>query len=98
MSAVADPRDRSFVIRPTIYTPPPGRKRLRDLGIVIGRFPTGPLNAITDVAGVRVGHTTLIDRRGAARLGQGPGPHRHHRHHPDPQHLLRPSHRRRASS
>jgi D-aminopeptidase len=36
------------------------RKRLRELGITIGRFPTGPLNAITDVAGVRVGHCTLI--------------------------------------
>jgi D-aminopeptidase len=36
------------------------RTRLRDLGITIGRFPTGPLNAITDVSGVRVGHCTLI--------------------------------------
>ena len=27
------------------------RKRLRDLGLAIGRLPTGPLNAITDVAG-----------------------------------------------
>ncbi len=34
--------------------------RLRDLGITIGLLPTGPLNAITDVPGVRVGHTTLI--------------------------------------
>ena len=33
--------------------------RARDLGIVIGRHPTGPHNAITDVAGVRVGHVTL---------------------------------------
>ena len=30
--------------------------RARDLGIVIGQLPTGRLNAITDVAGVRVGH------------------------------------------
>ncbi len=36
------------------------RARLRDLGITIGRFPPGVLNAITDVPGVRVGHTTLI--------------------------------------
>src|SRR5436305_10078869 len=36
------------------------RPRLRDLGATIGTLPTGPLNAITDVAGVRVGHTTLI--------------------------------------
>jgi D-aminopeptidase len=35
--------------------------RLRDLGIVPGRLPTGALNAITDVAGVRVGHVTLIE-------------------------------------
>ena len=36
------------------------RPRARDLGIQVGVLPTGPLNAITDVAGVRVGHTTLI--------------------------------------
>jgi D-aminopeptidase len=35
--------------------------RLRDLGISIGLLPTGPRNAITDIAGVRVGHTTLIE-------------------------------------
>ncbi|TYB88597.1 P1 family peptidase [Oceaniovalibus sp. ACAM 378] len=35
--------------------------RLRDHGITIGTHPTGPLNAITDVAGVRVGHVTLIE-------------------------------------
>ena len=33
--------------------------RARDLGVVIGEHPTGPANAITDVKGVRVGHTTL---------------------------------------
>ena len=36
------------------------RPRARDIGITIGAMPTGPLNAITDVAGVRVGHATLI--------------------------------------
>ncbi len=35
------------------------RPRLRDLGIAIGIFKPGPLNAITDVAVVRVGHRTL---------------------------------------
>ncbi len=35
------------------------RPRLRDLGITVGHRPTGPLNAITDVAGVRVGHATV---------------------------------------
>jgi D-aminopeptidase len=35
------------------------RPRARDLGIRVGVFATGPLNAITDVRGVRVGHATL---------------------------------------
>ena len=35
------------------------RGRARDFGIQIGVMPTGKLNSITDVAGVRVGHTTL---------------------------------------
>lgn len=34
---------------------------MRDYGIEYGIFRTGPLNAITDVKGVRVGHTTLIE-------------------------------------
>lgn len=38
----------------------PSRPRARDLGIVVGSLPTGPLNAITDVEGVRVGHTTIV--------------------------------------
>jgi D-aminopeptidase len=33
--------------------------RARELGVAPGIFRTGPLNAITDVAGVRVGHTTI---------------------------------------
>ncbi len=40
-------------------TSSPERRRLRDLGITVGRLPTGRLNAITDVAGVRVGHATV---------------------------------------
>ena len=44
--------------------------RLRDLGIAIGSYETGQHNAITDVAGVRVGHTTLIaDEPTIARTG-----------------------------
>ena len=35
------------------------RPRARDLGLVVGSLPPGPLNGITDVAGVRVGHTTV---------------------------------------
>jgi D-aminopeptidase len=37
------------------------RPRARELGIAPGVFPPGPLNAITDVAGVRVGHVTLVE-------------------------------------
>jgi D-aminopeptidase len=37
------------------------RPRLRDLGVAIGVFDPGPLNAITDVRGVRVGHRTIIE-------------------------------------
>ena len=36
------------------------RPRARDLGLKIGILPTGPLNSITDVAGVTVGHTTIV--------------------------------------
>lgn len=39
----------------------PTRPRLRDLGFIPGHFPTGTLNAITDVAGVRIGHATVIE-------------------------------------
>jgi D-aminopeptidase len=37
------------------------RPRARDLGITPGVFPPGPLDAITDVAGVRVGHSTVVE-------------------------------------
>jgi len=37
------------------------RPRARDLGIVVGIYPSGPDNAITDVDGVRVGHTTIVE-------------------------------------
>ncbi|GHH94619.1 P1 family peptidase [Streptomyces capillispiralis] len=40
-------------------TAPGTRPRARDLGIVIGTTAPGPLDAITDVPGVRVGHTTV---------------------------------------
>jgi D-aminopeptidase len=46
------------------------RTRLRNLGITIGEYPTGPYNAITDVPGIRVGQTTLIwDEPRIARTG-----------------------------
>jgi len=40
---------------------PQERPRARDLGISPGAGTPGPLNAITDIPGVRVGHTTLVD-------------------------------------
>ncbi len=36
------------------------RPRARDIGLVVGTFPAGAHNAITDVGGVRVGHTTVV--------------------------------------
>ncbi len=47
-------------------------RRTRELGIVLGRGTPGPYNAITDVLGVRVGHTTLIEGDGALTVGRGP--------------------------
>jgi D-aminopeptidase len=46
--------------------------RLRDLGLAVGDVPPGPNNAITDVPGVRVGHTTLIEGDGPLIVGRGP--------------------------
>ena len=43
--------------------PADARPRAREAGIEIGILPPGPLNAITDVAGVRVGHVTLNEGR-----------------------------------
>ena len=45
--------------------------RARDLGVPFDG-PPGPLNAITDVAGVTVGHATIISGEGALEMGQGP--------------------------
>jgi D-aminopeptidase len=46
--------------------------RLRDLGVIPGRLPSGQHNAITDVPGVKVGHVTLISGAGKLIPGQGP--------------------------
>jgi D-aminopeptidase len=48
-----------------------GAPRARDLGVPFDGTP-GALNAITDVAGVTVGHSTIISGEGALRVGQGP--------------------------
>ena len=39
------------------------QKRCRDYGLTVGELPTGPLNKISDVPGVLVGHATLDDQR-----------------------------------
>lgn len=48
------------------------RTRARTLGLALGEYPAGKFNAITDVAGVRVGHGTLIRGDGKLVPGQGP--------------------------
>jgi D-aminopeptidase len=52
-------------------TPAGQRTRARDLGVPFDGTP-GPLNAITDVPGVLVGHTTLIEGDGKLVVGKGP--------------------------
>ena len=47
------------------------KPRARDLGVPFDGQP-GPLNAITDIQGVEVGHTTLISGDGALVVGKGP--------------------------
>ncbi|MGB3564705.1 MAG: P1 family peptidase [Thermoanaerobaculia bacterium] len=49
-----------------------GRRRARELGVHIGRMSPGRWNAITDVPGVEVGHSTII--RGSGRMVVGEGP------------------------
>ncbi len=49
----------------------PSSVRARDLGVPFDGTP-GPLNAITDVAGVEVGSTTLIRGEGKLKVGEGP--------------------------
>jgi len=51
----------TLIVMATLATTAQGqRARARDLGVKPGVFPTGRNNAITDVAGVRVGHATLV--------------------------------------
>lgn len=46
--------------------------RAREVGIIVGTGTPGPHNAITDVAGVRVGHATIVRGDGPLRVGEGP--------------------------
>jgi L-aminopeptidase/D-esterase-like protein len=52
--------------------PPATRVRARGLGIATGEMAPGPLNAITDVAGVLVGHATIVRGDGPLSVGVGP--------------------------
>jgi len=53
-----------FLLFAGIILPSPGqRPRMREFGLKTGVLDPGPLNAITDVAGVKVGHVTLIQGR-----------------------------------
>jgi len=53
------------------------RPRAREVGLQVGTFPTGQFNAITDVAGVKVGHATIIEgddvRTGVTAIIPAPG-------------------------
>ena len=58
----------------TLVLPPlhgQSRPRARDLGVPFTGTP-GTLNAITDVAGVTVGHTTIVEGEGTLKVGSGP--------------------------
>ena len=56
---------------------PNARPRASDLGLKVGVLPTGPLDAITDVAGVEVGHTTIIRGEDIRRGNRHPAAFRH---------------------
>ncbi|MEB3285811.1 MAG: P1 family peptidase [Candidatus Sericytochromatia bacterium] len=62
----------SPVVTKRPITVPASRVRLRDLGVVIGTMTPGRWNAITDVAGVRVGHVSLMAGEGRLVPGRGP--------------------------
>jgi D-aminopeptidase len=49
-----------LALMPPLMQNAPPRPRARELGVIIGVLAPGPLNAITDVGGVAVGHTTVI--------------------------------------
>ncbi|MGA8553162.1 MAG: P1 family peptidase, partial [Candidatus Acidiferrales bacterium] len=65
-----DAASKPAVTPPTI-SPSNMQSRARDLGVPFDGTP-GPLNAITDVAGVEVGYKTLISGEGRLVIGKGP--------------------------
>lgn len=60
-----------LVLLGAMAAPQSPKPRARDLGVPFEGTP-GPLNAITDVAGVEVGLTTLVEGEGPLQVGQGP--------------------------
>jgi D-aminopeptidase len=58
-----------FALAPEAQVP---RVRARDLGLTFGAMTPGALNAITDVAGVLVGHSTIVRGDGVLTVGKGP--------------------------
>ena len=60
-----------LTLAPYAQEKPTAKPRARDLGVPFDGTP-GPLNAITDVSGVTVGHTTLISGEGKLQIGKGP--------------------------
>ena len=69
-------RTLALIVAALAALPAPARSQTKprenDLKLPIGGTP-GPLDAITDVAGVEVGHTTLISGSGKLVVGQGQG-------------------------
>jgi len=67
----------TLVIAGTAVAQSVERPRARDIGLVVGVFPTGSKNAITDVQGVRVGHSTVVRgddiRTGVTAIIPAPG-------------------------
>ncbi len=65
-----------IAVQPRMFAQTPAdkdvRHRARELGIVVGKYPPGRWNAITDVPGVLVGQRTIIRGSGALRPGEGP--------------------------
>lgn len=64
-------RTLTLLLLATLAALQPSKPRARDLGVPFEGTP-GALNAMTDVAGVEVGFTTLIEGDGALQAGKGP--------------------------
>src|SRR5712672_4542737 len=61
----------SFIATANPQDKPTAKPRARDLGVPFDGTP-GPLNSITDISGITVGHTTLIAGDGKLQIGKGP--------------------------